>query len=315
MFILPRGQRSAVPQVRPGLSTRCPRLHTVTQAFVTVLVVGLSISAIPSHGAEINGLGRSTPQAPFRGWLGPDLKPLPFKTDEQILDFLATAEVIKSKELSSGSTKPLKVLLEKNGVRANAIFRTIDQSNGSGPRQFRDSYLFEVAAYETSRLLDLRNVPPAVVRVLGRQQGSMQLWVEAARSETDRIAAGEAPVSPSTLVYQKHLVRVFDHLIHNFDRNTGNILMDSTGQMWMIDHTRSFKASAGFPEGPGVVVCERDLWRRLKSLDLKALKKSLAPHLSQLQLAALIKRHQRLVADLELLIAERGEDAVLYDLS
>ncbi len=309
MSIPQQGSYSAVPQVRPH------RLRAMlTSTLAVVATAGVLFLSSPAHGADINDFERSSSQR-IQRWLGPDLQPLPFTSDEQVLDFLATAEVIKSKELSSGSTKPLKVLLEKDGVRANAIFRTIDLKNGSGVRQFRDSYLFEVAAYETSRLLGLRNVPPAVVRYLGRKQGSMQLWVEGARSESDRIANGEAPASPSSMVYQKHILRVFDHLIYNFDRNTGNILTDSKGQIWMIDHTRSFKASPGFPEGPGVVVCERELWKRLKNLDAKELKNRLAPHLSHIQLATLVKRHKRLVAHVEQLIAERGEDAVLYDLS
>ena len=305
-----QGSHSAVPQVRPRHRLRAVLKSTMT-AFAAA---GLLVLSLPAHGADINDFERSSSQR-IQKWLGPDLTPLPFTSEEQILDFLATAEVVKSKELSSGSTKPLKVLLEKDGIRANAIFRTIDLTNGSGMRKFRDSYLFEVAAYETARLLGLRNVPPAVVRYLGRQEGSMQLWVEGARSESDRIAKGEAPASPSSMVYQKHMLRVFDHLIYNFDRNTGNILTDSKGQIWMIDHTRSFKASAGFPDGPEIVVCERDLWQRLKNLEPKVLKNRLAPHLSHIQLATLVKRHKRLVAHLEQLIAERGEDAVLYDLS
>ena len=286
-----------------------------------VLVTGLALALAAvsptamAAPAETDALNRfSPPELSRHQWLGPDQKALPFSSDDQILDFLATAEVIKQKELSSGSTKPLKVLLEKDGVRANAIFRTIDIENGTGPRGFRDSYHFEVAAYEVSRLVGLNSVPPAVVRRHDNKEGSMQLWVESARSETDRIEKGDRPAFPSRLIYQKHMMRVFDHLIHNFDRNTGNVLVDSSGNLWMIDHTRSFKAWGDFPDGPPVAICERNLWHRLRALDADLIKERLRPHLTSVQLAALVKRHRKLVQHVEQLIRDQGEDSVLYDL-
>ena len=60
------------------------------------------------------------PAAAMR-WTDPDGKPLPFKTDEERLEFLRTAEVKKEKGLSTGITRPLKLLLEKDGVRASAV--------------------------------------------------------------------------------------------------------------------------------------------------------------------------------------------------
>jgi hypothetical protein len=56
-------------------------------------------------------------------WLDPNGDPVPFKTNEEMEDFLRTANVLKKKELSSGITKPWKVLLEKDGVQLNAVFR------------------------------------------------------------------------------------------------------------------------------------------------------------------------------------------------
>ena len=245
--------------------------------------------------------------------LGPDLEPLPFASDDEIVAFLKDAEVIKRKVLSSGSTRPTKVLLEKDGVQANAIFRTVDVASGRGPRSFKDCYHFEVAAYETARLLGLDNVPPAVVRRLDGQMGSMQLWVEGARSETDRIAEGDQHRSMSKILFQKHTMQVFDQLIYNFDRNTGNVLIDGDDKLWMIDHTRTFKSVPSLPERSAVRFVDRDLWQRLQGLDEALLKKHLAPHLEPLQLAALVKRHRLLVQHIESLIEELGEDQVLFD--
>jgi len=37
------------------------------------------------------------------------------------------------------------------------------------------------------------------------------------------------------------VVRLFDQLIYNTDRNLGNLLIDKSWRLWMIDHTRAFK--------------------------------------------------------------------------
>ena len=37
------------------------------------------------------------------------------------------------------------------------------------------------------------------------------------------------------------LVRVFDQLIGNIDRNVGNLLITSDWRIWAIDHTRAFR--------------------------------------------------------------------------
>ena len=38
-----------------------------------------------------------------------------------------------------------------------------------------------------------------------------------------------------------HVMRVFDELIANTDRNVGNQLWTTDGKLWMIDHTRAFR--------------------------------------------------------------------------
>ena len=42
---------------------------------------------------------------------------------------------------------------------------------------------------------------------------------------------------------QMQMVRVFDQLIYNVDRNMGNLLIGKTWRVWAIDHTRAFRYS------------------------------------------------------------------------
>ena len=37
------------------------------------------------------------------------------------------------------------------------------------------------------------------------------------------------------------LVRLFDQLIYNIDRNIGNLMITNDWRIWAIDHTRAFR--------------------------------------------------------------------------
>ena len=252
-------------------------------------------------------------------WLGPDGRPLPLASEQEVLDFLGTAKVVKRKELSSGINRSLKVTLERDGVRANAIFRMVDKKrkrtriHGKDYRNFHDSYVYECAAYELSRLLGMDNVPPCTSRRLGRMRGTIQLWVEDAITEKDRINSGERPRCIRYWVEARQIMGVFDALIYNFDRHHGNMLYDASGKIWLIDHTRSFYVSSKVVKIDEVRRCERGLWERLRSLDKDEVKKRLGPYVGFLQIKTLWDRRDTLVGHIESLIERRGEEIVLFD--
>ena len=185
-------------------------------------------------------------------WIGPDGQPLPFRGPEDLEDFLRTAEVISAQTIDQGVNRPRKVLLERDGVRAHAVFRTVavEARSQQGPegkfyRMFRDSYQFECAAYELAGVLGLDHVPPAVPRSMFGQSGSLQAWVENAITEAKRLEEGTKP--PDVLRWSRAQTQehVFDALINNIDRNEGNELIDADWNVWWIDHTRAFQTEYG----------------------------------------------------------------------
>jgi hypothetical protein len=260
------------------------------------------------------------PAAAMR-WSDPDGKLLPFKTDEELLEFLRTAEVRKEKELSTGITRPLKLLLEKDGVRASAVFRSVseEKKNVSFARAeselfFRDSYLFEPAAYEMSLLLGLDNVPPATLRRHHNKSGSVQIWVEGAMTEADRLQKKIEPPDVQRWDKQILTMKVFDAVVYNTDRNKGNILITPDWKVWMIDHTRAFRLHKR-PQSPeGLRQCERHLYARLGSLDEALVMERLRPYLKKIEIDSILARSKIVVERMKTLIAERGEALVLYDL-
>jgi hypothetical protein len=255
-----------------------------------------------------------------RNWLGPDGKPLPFKNDVEILEFLRTADVVSMKTLSTGVTKPEKVLLEKDGIRMNAVFRDVDvfkrkwKSRDGIKLNFRDSCLFEIAAYELGVLLGLDVIPPVVERKIKGKEGSLQAWVEESMTEKSRKKDDISPTSPRFWMLQYQMMYLFDNLIYNDDRNTGNILIDKDWVLWLIDHTRAFRPVSEFRNVSAIVLCERTVWENLKNLKDSVIEERLDAYLDTYEMKTLLERKQKMIAHVEELIVKRGVDSVLFDL-
>jgi hypothetical protein len=253
-------------------------------------------------------------------WYGVAGTPLPFTGEDELLEFLSTAPVVAREEVGRGIGGVLRVTLERDGVAARAAFRTIQIERSSGQRSstmpdrhaFRDDFAFELAAYRLSRLLGLDRVPPTVLREIDGREGSLQLWIEDARTEADLIQSGEGTMNAARHL-QRQTMLVFDNLIYNFDRHQNNVLYDRGGRLWFIDHTRSFKRLAELRDRDRIAVCDRGLFERLRAVDEATLRSELAPYLGSLELKALLHRRRLLVEHLEKLIAERGEERVLLE--
>ncbi len=254
-----------------------------------------------------------------RTFLGPDGTPLPFKSDQEVMDFMRSAKIMSMKDVGSGITRPRKVVLEMNGIRMNAIFRDIheekDMATMAGGRReafFRDDFIFENAAYELAKLLGLDNVPPVVTRRINGVDGSLQVWMERSMTETKRQKEKIRPPDVTHWNRQVQTMRIFDNLVYNTDRNMGNILIDPEWKLWMIDHTRAFRRFGDLRTPKEIIQCEQQLWNRMRALDRTTLRDRLKQYLRQFEIDAILERRDKLVAHIQQLIAERGEDRVLF---
>jgi hypothetical protein len=260
------------------------------------------------------------PRAASYVWLGPSGEPLPFQTDEEILGYLRSAEVVDREPIGRGVTGGERLVMERGGVRARAAFKSVDETR-RGPfeglptsyRRIRDAAVFECAAYELSEALGLRRVPPTVCRRIGDARGMVQIWLEDVMPQDAFLEQAE-PHEVARWSLQKHRQHVFDALIANIDRNQGNSLVDREGTLWFIDHTRAFVTSRELPEPEKVTRCSRELWLALRSLDQASLTPRLEPYLRKGEIRALFRRRTELVKHIEELIATHGEEAVLFEI-
>jgi hypothetical protein len=279
--------------------------------FVLLLISGIQSGPVPQQASPC----RAEPVG--REWIGADGRVVPFKTDTEILDFLRTARPLSSADIGEGITGSHIIVLEKDGVRMRAIFHTFRQRRQvvlpSGRQiEVRDEYRFEPAAYELSRMLGLGNVPPAIMRDIDGRLGSLQVWIENSMTEKARLRNGIKVPNEARLLLQLQVMTIFDNLISNSDRNRSNILYDRHWDLWMIDHTRAFHASAELLDPLDITRCERNLWNALKIVGRDQVRARLGKYLQLDEVEALFNRLDSLVERIQEAIDERGSEQVLF---
>jgi hypothetical protein len=291
-----------------------------------LLAVSASVPLLAAGGqsAPFPALaGREAASASRKGadvWLDASGEPLPFDSVERLLDFLRTAAIEGATATPGGVSGARKVLLVAGDLRVHAVFRDVDVTKPAPPPEirvgamlgFRDSAMFEAAAYELSRLLHLDRVPPTVARTFQGRLGTVQIWMEDCVTENDRERKGLHPPDPERWYAQMEIMNVWDGLIGNVDRNGGNMLIDRNWKLWFIDHTRAFINSTALVNERRLTACDRDLWRALTELDDGEVRARLEAYLTRSEIRFLLQRKKRLVKHFQALIRTKGERAVLY---
>jgi hypothetical protein len=254
-------------------------------------------------------------------WRDVDGNPLPFQDTATILEALRTAEIVEQEQMSRGIAKNVKLLLEYEGVRFKAVLRMIDvtekEKTGSLRMvvKYRDSHIFEAAAFELSELLGLGRVPPTVQRGLAGHDGTVQIWMEGVAPEDVMLKEGRlTPPDKVSWWRQKGLMWVFDALIANTDRNQGNLLIDEDWNLWFIDHTRAFRETSSLMEVDELDRCERKLWNALQQADEDEIRARLEPFLTSKEMTKLFLRRDKLIKHFQKKIRKKGEEKVIYDL-
>lgn len=279
-----------------------------------VLSIAVAATASPHNGS-------ATTPCPQNGaaplWYGQDGEPLPFVSHDEALSFLRQAAVLESEEIEGSQNRPLRVVLEKDGVRARAIFRSVYETwqrewiRGRWHLYLIDRATSERAAYVVARMLGFNNIPPTVLRELDGKRGTLQLWLEGMETHAELLER-RAEMSPDW-VDQMTAIWVFDNLLFNADRHPGNILIDPEGRVWMIDHTQTFQYDERLIDRDQVRRIPRVMWQRLLEISDAEFEQALAGSLDNRQLEAFFKRRERLVELIEGLITELGDARVLLD--
>ena len=251
--------------------------------------------------------------------------PAPELTVEEMKDFLKTAKVVRTRSTSKGVTAPKRLTLSNGAVTHDAVFQAVDEkqmvaSLGGGGRQsktelnFVDSYRYNLAAYALAGLIGLDHMmPPYVERRWNGQTGSMGWWVTTLMDEGERLKKKIQPPKPMEWNHQMYRMRVFTALVRDTDRNIGNVLITPEWKVMMIDFTRAFRLQAELQHTADLQRMDRTLLARLEALERTAVKQTVGDWLTNSEIDAMMKRRDLLVTHFKKLIAEQGEEKVLYN--
>jgi hypothetical protein len=111
---------------------------------------------------------------------------------------------------------------------------------------------------------------------------------------------------------QMYIVRVFDELVYDTDANLTNVLIGEDWKIWRVDFTRAFRRSMNLVDPKDLVRCDRQLLEKLKTLDGNEVEKQTRNYLSKEEVKSVMARRDKIVAQFQKLISEKGEMEVLY---
>ncbi len=220
----------------------------------------------------------------------------PALTKEQVKQFLLTAKVIKSGPAHKGITHTLRLTLTDGTITHDAHFQPIDEratmkemANGRKELNFVDSYKYNIAAYELAAMLGLDDMVPVYVqRKYDGKTGSFGWWL------------------------QMYRVRVLDQLVYDTDANLTNVQIGEDWKIYRIDFSRAFRLDKDLQTPKDLVQCDRQLFTKLKALDGNELAVRTKGFLTKQEVQAVMTRRDKIVDHFQKLIAEKGENEILY---
>lgn len=236
-------------------------------------------------------------------------------------ELLKKADILRSELIGTGVTRPMRLYMIGSDGEFSACWK-----NPSGmPRGHLEGWRFEIAAYELDKLLGLNMIPPTVERTFRGKPGSLQLWVNNTQSDKDRLENAVPIPEDKLLTWSRHkyLTRAFDCLIANDDRTQQNILYTQDWRTILIDHSRAFRSSKLYTRrlvyGHNGIKGEqliRNLPRSFVSavthLNIQTLQDRLNHYLTEKEILSIFKRKKLLLEEIDRMIKEEGESAVLY---
>jgi hypothetical protein len=201
----------------------------------------------------------------------------------------------------------------------DAAFQAVDEKKSSaqlaGGRteiNFVDSWRYNVAAYGLAVALGLGDMMPVTVeRTWNGKTGALAWWLDTRMDEQERLKTKTNAPDPTAWNNEMHRLRLFTELVADTDRNLGNVLVSPDWHVLMIDFTRAFRIWDNI-RPKELVRCDRALLARVEALTLDSVAEATGEYLTRYEREAVLKRRDKIVAHFKQLVAQMGEQRVLY---
>jgi hypothetical protein len=235
--------------------------------------------------------------------------------------FLLKARIVNTRDAGSGVTNSRRATLTDGQLTHDVHIQTVDiaqavfEAGRNTEVNFKDTYRYNIAGYRLAKLIGLTNVPMSVERNIEGKTGAVTWWVDDVQmDEKERMKTKTLGPDPVRTNKQIQIMRIWDELIQNRDRNQGNILWTQDWTMWLIDHTRAFRLNGNLLKPEQLSRCDRGLLDRLRALTPEAVAEAVGNSLTRQEQAALLERRDKIIKLYDDRIARLGEPVVLFTL-
>jgi hypothetical protein len=244
----------------------------------------------------------------------------PAISKDEIKHFLLTATIVNAKPTHQGVTGTWRLTLSDGTLTHDASFQSVNESkpkmefaSGRMELNFIDSYKYNIAAYTLAEMLGIDDLLPVYVeRKWKGNTGSLSWWLPVKMDEQARSQQGLHPPDPEAWNRQMYKIRLFDQLVYDTDPNLTNVLIGDQWQLWRVDFTRAFRLYKDPPALNDLARCDRLLFQNLKTLDMKQVMDKTRGYLGKEEVKAMMVRRDKIVQHIQRLIAEKGENEILY---
>jgi hypothetical protein len=244
----------------------------------------------------------------------------PTLSKEQIKQFLLTAKVVDKRPVHTGVTSTFRLTLTDGTLTHYAHFQPVEEhkpvmklTDGRTETNFVDSYKYNIAAYALAELIGFDDMMPVYVeRKVDGKAGSVSWWLPWKMDDAQRMKQKLEPPDKDSWNNQMYKIRVFDNLVYDTDPNLTNVLIGEDWKLWRIDFSRAFRTSKDVKDPKDLVRCDRQLFERLKALNANDLTEKTKGYLTKDEAKSVMARRDKIVERFQKLIAEKGENEVLY---
>jgi len=223
---------------------------------------------------------------------------------------LRECRVASIREDEPGRTSPWIVTFAEGCAIQRALFRYVDRPR---PQLMADSYKYDIAAYELTKLLGVELIPPVVDREMKGRQGTLQVFLENCIREKDRRRKKLEPPDARAFGRALEELKVFVNLAYDDCFNSDDLYIHM--EDWRVCRVDFSEAFAPVPEllpCCDLTVCSKKLYKGILELDEEAVRAALGRYLSDEEIGALLIRKNLVIDKIKALIAEKGEESVLF---
>jgi hypothetical protein len=228
--------------------------------------------------------------------------------------FLLKAKVTNRRDAGSGVTGSSRVTLSDGRLTHDAHMQAVDVARAvftagkASEVNFKDTYRYNIAGYRLARLVGLDNVPMSVERNVEGKLSAVTWWVDdVLMDEGARLKKKTMAPDVQRFAKQIQVMKIWDELIQNKDRNGGNVLWTSDWSMWLIDHTRAFRLGKELVAATDLTRCDRRLLDGMRALTAESLAKAIGDSLTKEEQAAVLARRDLIVKHFDDRISKLGE--------